>query len=81
MADKDGKRLTYFTHMSQAYAELCSGKAWVMSATPNAVPTNGIWFKTEFPTLQKTGNPGGQVNIVSLLSECLFSQLISFVFP
>lgn len=75
------ERLTYFTHMSQAYAELCSGQAYLMSATPNIVPIDGIWFKTEFPTLKKTGNPGGRVNVVSLLSECSFLQLISFAFP
>lgn len=80
MADET-KQLTYFTQMSQAYAELCSGQAWLMSATPDFVPIDGIWFKTEFPTLQKTGNPGGQVNNVSLLSECSFLQLISFAFP
>lgn len=28
MSDK-AKRLTYFTHMSQAYAELCNGQAWL----------------------------------------------------
>ena len=80
MADKT-KQYTYFTHMSQAYAELCSGQAYLMSATPDIVPTDGIWFKTEFPTLKKTGNPGGRVDNVSLLSECSFLQLISFAFP
>ena len=79
MADP-AKRLTYFTHMSEAYAELCNGQAYLMSATPNSVPTDGIWYNTEFPTLKKTGNPGGQVNIVSILSECSFLHLISLVF-
>jgi hypothetical protein len=80
MSDK-AKRLTYFTHMSQAYAELCNGQAWLMSGTPDSVPTDGIWFNTEFPTIKKTGNPGGQVDNVSLLSECSFLQRISFAFP
>jgi hypothetical protein len=75
------KKKIYFKNMSEAYAELCSGIAYLMSATPNIVPQDGIWYKTEFPTLKQTDNPGGRVDTVSLLSECLYLQLISFAFP
>jgi hypothetical protein len=58
---------TYFENMSEAYASLCSEYTWVMVDTLPAVNEKGIWGKIEKPTLQKTGNPGGQVDRVSFI--------------
>jgi hypothetical protein len=59
---------TYFENMSEAYAQLCSEYAWVMVNTLPNVNEEGIWGKIEKPTLQKTGNPGGQVDTVMAFS-------------
>ena len=61
---------TYFEHMSEAYAALCSGTATLLTKNPNSVDMSGIWGQTEFPRLQKTGNPGGQVDRVSFAFPC-----------
>ena len=62
----DGQK--YFENMSEAYASLCSEYAWVMSNTLPNVNEKGIWGQIEKPTLQKTGNVGGQVDTVSFFS-------------
>jgi hypothetical protein len=51
--------------MSKAYAMLCDVYALVMTKDPENVIETGIWGQVEKPTLQQTGNPGGQVNVVS----------------
>ncbi|KAJ9653229.1 hypothetical protein H2198_007587 [Neophaeococcomyces mojaviensis] len=60
---------TYFSHMSEAFAALCGGTATLLTDNRNNVDMSGIWGQTEFPTLQKTGNPGGQVNRVDACDE------------
>ena len=57
---------TYFEHMSEAYASLCSEYAWVMSDTLPDVNEKGIWGKIEKPTLQRVDNIGGKVDQVSV---------------
>lgn len=70
MQNKNDKN-TYFENMSRAFADLCDNYATVMTEDPHNIPLNGIWGKIEFPELQKTGNPGGQVNSVSESSSVL----------
>lgn len=60
MRNNDTERVTYFSHMSQAFASLCNGEATVMDKSINArnkhfnvVNKSGIWFKIEFPRLQR----------------------------
>ena len=58
---------TYYENMSSAMAQLCGGFATVMTKDPNNIPLNGIWGRSELPTLKRNGNPGGQVHTVSEL--------------
>src|ERR1700760_4113969 len=51
-------RNTYFSSMSQAMAEMCDIFATVMTKDLNDVPTDGIWSRVEFPTLQRSDNQG-----------------------
>jgi len=68
----NGKQRTYFTHMSDAYAQLCSGDATLMTDQPlDKIPQDGIWGQTEFPALKRTGNVGGEVDLVSSLQPAV----------
>lgn len=61
--------------MSEAYAALCDVTATLLTIDPKNVDLSGIWGQTEFPRLQQTGNPGGQVDTVSFQTvACLFSS-------
>jgi hypothetical protein len=51
-------RATFFENMSQAVAEQCSVFATVMTKDVNNIPTDGIWARVEFPTLQRSDNQG-----------------------
>lgn len=51
--------------MARAMARLCDKFATVMTEDPKNVPKGGIYGRVEEPELQKTGNPGGQVDTVS----------------
>jgi hypothetical protein len=51
--------------MSRAMVKLCDAYALVMAKDMADVPTEGIWGWTEFPTLQNSGNVGGEVITVS----------------
>ncbi|KAF2430978.1 hypothetical protein EJ08DRAFT_205761 [Tothia fuscella] len=57
-------RREYFVIMSGAMATLCSTAAIVMTENIDAIDNNGIWGQTERPTLEKTGNVGGQVDTI-----------------
>lgn len=67
--------------MSQAYAELCSGDVLVMTDNPKNVNEKGIWGQVEKPTLQQTGNVGGQVNVVRIGSLGMISLRLTFLAP
>jgi hypothetical protein len=56
---------TYFENMSRAMAQLCDVYALVMTKDTGNVPQTGIWGRIEFPTLQQSGNVGGEVITVS----------------
>jgi hypothetical protein len=61
----ENNRQTYFENMSRAMAQLCDVYALVMTMDTNDVPTNGIWGRIQFPTVQQSGNVGGEVITVS----------------
>ncbi|KAI9768543.1 MAG: hypothetical protein M1839_004010 [Geoglossum umbratile] len=50
--------------MARAISMLCSIYATVMTKDPKNIPQTGVWGRIELPTLQLTGNPGGQVDTV-----------------
>jgi hypothetical protein len=56
---------TYFENMSRAMAQLCDIYALVMTKDTGKVPPTGIWGRIELPTLQQSGNVGGEVDTVS----------------
>ena len=56
---------SYFRHMSEAFAALCTDNALVLTNDSYNVNEKGIWGQVEKPTLQKTGNIGGQCDQVS----------------
>ena len=58
---------TYYENMSGAMAQLCGGFVTVMTKDPKNIPLDGIWGRSELPTLKRYGNPGGQVHTVSRL--------------
>lgn len=43
----------YFELMSEALATMYSGTAYVLTPDVNAIPTDGIWYQTEKPTLTR----------------------------
>ncbi|KAI9868786.1 MAG: hypothetical protein M1813_004637 [Trichoglossum hirsutum] len=45
-------------------AMLCKTFATVMTDDPKKIPLTGIWGRIELPTLELTGNPGGQVDTI-----------------
>ena len=60
--------------MSRAMAMKCSFFATLMTRRNTEdgkvditkIPTDGIWYGVEFPTLQLENNPGGKVDHVSI---------------
>lgn len=72
MADKDD-RLTYFEHMSEAFAYLCDVFAAVMTETVTKLPQGGIWSRIEFPRLKRADNYG-KVNTVWAINEAVTSE-------
>ncbi|KAH7389371.1 hypothetical protein DE146DRAFT_161202 [Phaeosphaeria sp. MPI-PUGE-AT-0046c] len=56
-----GCQRLYFMSMSKAMATECSGEVFVMTMTDlkekQNVPTNGIWWEVEFPTLIDPNRP------------------------
>lgn len=63
MADA-GIRRMYFKQMSMAYAQMCSGAAYLYTADVNNIPQDGIWGEIEFPTIMRDSDfqrPKGQV--------------------
>ncbi|KAI8938325.1 hypothetical protein NX059_005977 [Plenodomus lindquistii] len=61
---EDSARIEYFSHMSEAMAISCDNFATVMTNFTDNVPQDGIWGTVEQPALQRTGNPGGQVDTI-----------------
>lgn len=61
--DKD-TRTEYFEHMSEAMAISCDIFATVMTNFTDNIPQDGIWGRVEQPALQRTGNPGGQIDTI-----------------
>ncbi|KAF2754843.1 hypothetical protein EJ05DRAFT_503785 [Pseudovirgaria hyperparasitica] len=57
----DGCQRSYFRAMSKAMALQCSGEVFILTNGPDPdklrVPTNGIWWDTEFPTLITGARP------------------------
>jgi len=71
--DKD-TRTEYFEHMSEAMAISCDIFATVMTNFTDNIPQDGIWGRVEQPALQRTGNPGGQIDTVSALCRDSLQQ-------
>ncbi|CAO2654108.1 Nn.00g108410.m01.CDS01 [Neocucurbitaria sp. VM-36] len=74
MQKKDTERRKYFQNMSKAFASMCDVFATVMDSgiTPkdktfDSVNKAGIWYKTEFPTLQR-GYLNNKVNQIEAIS-------------
>ncbi|KAG9185991.1 hypothetical protein G6011_02547 [Alternaria panax] len=71
MQDKQ-KQIQYYSSMSEAFASMCHVFATVMdksighdAATANDVKQDGLWFRAEFPTLQRLR----QVDMIEAISE------------
>jgi hypothetical protein len=64
--------------MSEAMAISCDNFATSMTIDTKNIPQNGIWGGFEQPDLQRTGNPGGQVDTVGV-SLLLLAYLRAYV--